>query len=51
MDDRTIEETMRREGKVVGTGRYTLGADGKTLNVVYENKEQGTTDTYVAQKQ
>jgi hypothetical protein len=51
VDDRTIEETMKRDGKVVGVARITAGTDGKTLNFTYENKERGTTMSYVARKQ
>lgn len=32
MDDRTTEETQKRNGKVVGTLRLTVSADGKTAN-------------------
>jgi hypothetical protein len=51
VDDRTLEETTKRDGKVVTVSRSTVSADGKTLNVVYEDKERGTTTTYQAKKQ
>jgi hypothetical protein len=49
--DSTLEETTRRKGKIVGVARSTLSADNRTLTVVYEDKEQGTTMSYVARKQ
>jgi hypothetical protein len=47
----TLEETTRRNGKVVSVTTSTLAADGKTLNVVVEDKEQGTTTRAVSRKQ
>ena len=49
--DRTLEETTRRNGKIVGVAKSTLSADNRTLTVVYEDKEQGTTMSFVARKQ
>lgn len=49
--DRTLEETTRRKGKIVGVARSTLAADNRTLTVVYEDKENGTTMSFVARKQ
>jgi hypothetical protein len=49
--DRVLEETTRRNGKIVGVAKSTLSADGRTLNVVYEDREQGTTMSFVARKQ
>jgi hypothetical protein len=51
VDDRTLEETLKRDGKVVATSRSTVSADGKTLNVTYEDKERGTTQQFAATKQ
>jgi hypothetical protein len=51
VDDNTLEETTRRNGKVVSVAKSTLAVDGKTLNVVIEDKEQGTTTRAVARKQ
>jgi hypothetical protein len=51
IDDRTMEETTKRDGKVVGVARITAAADGKTLNVVYDDKQRGTTMSYAARKQ
>lgn len=51
VDDRTIEETTKRDGKVVGIARITAAPDGKSLNFAYEDKERNTTMSYVARKQ
>jgi hypothetical protein len=51
IDERTIEETTKRDNKVVGVARMTLSPDGQTLNFVYDNKERGTTMSYAAKKQ
>jgi len=47
----SIEETDKRDGKVIGVVRMTISADGKTMNVVYDDKRQGTTMTYKMEKQ
>jgi hypothetical protein len=49
--DRTIEETAKRDGKVVGVARLAVAPDGRTLNFTYDDKERGTTMTYQAKKQ
>jgi hypothetical protein len=51
IDDRTVEETTKRDGKVVGVARLAVAGDGKTLNFTYDDKERGTTMTYQAKKQ
>ncbi len=48
--ENTFVETYKRNGKVVGIGTLTIGADGK-LSGVYENKVQGSTTRYTATKQ
>ncbi|MGA2903023.1 MAG: hypothetical protein ABSD98_04275 [Candidatus Korobacteraceae bacterium] len=47
----TIVETFKRDGKVIGLAKSTVSADGKTLNVVYEDKLHGSTMNYKATKQ
>lgn len=47
----TIEETDKREGKVVGVFRITVSKDGKTINAEYDNKQQGTKTVFVMEKQ
>jgi hypothetical protein len=51
VDDRTIEETDKRDGKVVEVLKMTVGTDGKTMTVIATSKLTGRTSTYVAQKQ
>ncbi|MGA2689432.1 MAG: hypothetical protein ABSE85_15325 [Candidatus Korobacteraceae bacterium] len=51
MGKSTIEETDKRDGKVIGVAKTTISADGKTLNIVYDDKLHGTTTKYMATKQ
>jgi hypothetical protein len=51
VDDRTIEETDKRDGKVVEVRKMTVGTDGKTMTVVATATLTSRTSTYVAQKQ
>ena len=51
VNDRSIDETDRRDGKVVSVSHLTVSADGKTLTVRSEDKVQGTTTTYTATRQ
>jgi hypothetical protein len=51
VDDKTIEETDKRLGKVTDKIRYTLSADGKTVDVVDEDPQHGTKTTFVLDKQ
>jgi hypothetical protein len=47
----SLVETDKRDGKVIGVIKSTVAADGKTMNVVYEDKLQGRTTSFVAVKQ
>lgn len=47
----TIEETDKRDGKVVGVVKMTVSSDGKWITVVYTDKQRGTTTTYKMEKQ
>jgi hypothetical protein len=49
--DDTIEETDKRAGKVVSVTRFTVSADGMTLNVSISDKLQGSSMHFVAAKQ
>jgi hypothetical protein len=49
--DRTIEETDKRDGKVVFVLKMTVEPDGKKMTVVSTNKQTSRTSTYVAEKQ
>jgi hypothetical protein len=47
----TLEETDKRDGKVIGIAKNTITADGKTLKIVFEDKLHGRTYKADAQKQ
>lgn len=47
----SIEETDKRDGKPITMTRMTVAADGKTMNVVVDDKLHGTTTKFVAVKQ
>ena len=47
----TIEETSKRDGKVVGVARMTVSSDGKSIHVDYSDKQRGTTMAYAMEKQ
>jgi len=47
----TLEETDKRDGKVIGIGKMTVLADGKTAKIVFEDKLHGTTTKLEAKKQ
>jgi hypothetical protein len=51
VDDRTIEQTAKRDGKVVDVVKITVSADGKKLTEVMTSKLTGRTTTFVAEKQ
>jgi hypothetical protein len=47
----SIEETDKRDGKVVSVAKMTVSPDGKTMTALVDDKLHGTTATYVAVKQ
>jgi hypothetical protein len=47
----TLEETDYRDGKVIGIGKMTVSADGKTAKMEFEDKLHGTTMKGDAMKQ
>jgi hypothetical protein len=51
VDERTIEETRKRDGKAVEVNRITVSPDGKKMTVVSTDKLRGRTSTYVQEKQ
>jgi len=51
VNDHTIEETDKRDGKVVFVLKMTVAADGKKMTTVSTNKQTDRTATYVADKQ
>ncbi|HUI83657.1 MAG TPA: hypothetical protein VL240_05505 [Candidatus Binatia bacterium] len=51
MGDNTIEETDKRAGKVIGVMKATVGPDGKTMNLSYDDELVTRTTSYTATKQ
>lgn len=51
VDKNTMEETDKRDGKVINVARMTLSADGKTMTVKAEDKLHGTSSEITAMKQ
>ncbi len=51
INDHTIEETDKRDGKVVEVSKITVSADGKTLTTVSTATLTKRTSTFVATKQ
>jgi len=51
LNKNTLEETHKRDGKVVWIGKLTIASDGKTATWVADDKLQGTTMQGVAVKQ
>ena len=49
--DDTIEETDKRDGKIVGVYRMTVSSDGKSIHAEYTDKERGTSTTFTMEKQ
>ncbi len=51
IDARTIEETDKRDGKPIFVSRLAVSADGKTMNIVGDDKLRDQTMKYTADKQ
>jgi hypothetical protein len=51
VDERTIEETSKRDGKVIEVNKIIVSPDGKRMTIVATRKPSGPTSTYVAEKQ
>jgi hypothetical protein len=51
MNTNTMQETDKREGKVISVALMTLSADGKTMSIAVEDKLHGTSSQFVAMKQ
>jgi hypothetical protein len=47
----TIEQTAKRDGKIVGVLRLTVTPGGETIPATYENKESNSTTSYEMRKQ
>jgi hypothetical protein len=46
VDDRTLDETDKRDGKVIGSARLTASADGKTVRVAWKDALHGTDGSF-----
>jgi hypothetical protein len=51
LNERSIVQTVKRDGKVVRVYHMTVSADGKTASLKTENTERGFTTTATAIKQ
>lgn len=51
VDKNTMEETDKRDGKVITVARMTLSGDGKGMTIAIDDKLHGTTMQLTAQKQ
>ena len=51
IDETAVEETDKRDGKIVEVTRFAVSADGKTMTVSMKNKVTATTRQFVAHKQ
>lgn len=47
----SIEETDKRDGKVISVAKMTVSSDGKTMTIDVDDKLNGTKSTYYAIKQ
>jgi hypothetical protein len=50
IDDYTLEETDKRDGKIMTVVRMTVSRDGKTMRVESSDKQRGGKMTYTAEK-
>jgi hypothetical protein len=50
VDENTMEETEKRDGKIVSVTLMTLSKDGKSMKVEVADKQRGQTMTYTAEK-
>jgi hypothetical protein len=46
LNPNTVELTHKRKDKVVSVARLSVASDGKSLHVVFENKDSGTTTEF-----
>jgi hypothetical protein len=51
VDEYTLEETDKTDGKVSGGMRWTISKDGKSMRVESSSTKRGETMTYTAEKQ
>jgi hypothetical protein len=46
LNPNTVELTHKRKDKIVSVARMTVAPDGKSIHVVFENKDAGTTTNF-----
>ena len=51
ISDHELEETDKRDGKVISVARLTASADGKTMKIAIDDKLHGTQSEFTATKQ
>ena len=51
ISDNALEETDKRDGKVISVARLTASADGKTMKIAIDDKLHGTQSEFTATKQ
>ena len=51
IDANTLQETDKRDGKVISVGRSTVSADGKSMKIVVDDKLHETRSEFTATKQ
>lgn len=51
INDHELEETDKRDGKVISIARVTVSTDGKTMNIAVDDKLHGTHSEFTATKQ
>jgi len=47
----TVELTHQRKDKIVSVSRVSVASEGKTIPVVFENKDAGTTTNFDSHRQ
>ena len=51
IDEYTLEETDKTDGKVSGGTRWTISKDARSMRVEFSSTKRGQTMTYAAEKQ
>lgn len=51
IDENTIEETYKRDGKAINIARMTMAPDGKSMTLVVKRVEGGTASRFTLKKQ
>jgi hypothetical protein len=47
----TLQETDKRDGKVISVAKMAVSADGKSMNITVDDKLHGSSMSFVAMKQ